>query len=130
LGGIGLNDQSERIAKAIHQFYKTLKPGGRLLFAENLDAPIHRFFREHFVRWGKNWKYMTCEELRNALSPFATVTYGTTGVLGAFGRTEWQRNCLGRLDQIVLDKLIGQAHQYLMFGVAAKELSAAKSAIS
>lgn len=45
IGGIGRNDNKEIQQLVFNQIYKALKPGGQLLFAENLSAsPLHRFF--------------------------------------------------------------------------------------
>ena len=52
IGGIARSGQDERRKLVMEQIYKSLKPGGCLLFAENLiSSPLHQFFRKHFVQW-------------------------------------------------------------------------------
>lgn len=52
LGTIGRNGQIEQQAKAISEIHRVLKPGGILLFAENLaGTALHRFFRK-MTKWG------------------------------------------------------------------------------
>jgi SAM-dependent methyltransferase len=120
LGGIGWEDHMEKIQEAMREMHKALKPGGRLLFAENLDSVFHRFFRRRFLSYGKAWRYVTQEETLNLLSPFTKVEYDSTGFLGAFGRSEQQRRLLGRIDQLFLSKLVGRRNHYIMYCVATK----------
>jgi len=121
LGGLG-NDpdlSSQRIA--INNILLLLRPGGELWFAENLQASfLHRACRTFFVRWGRKWRYFSIGEMRKLLSGFVRATYACRGFLGAFGRTELQRNWLGRLDGLFLDRLVPQEWRYIMFGVAVK----------
>lgn len=122
LGGIGRNDDRARQQLAIDEMYNALKPGGILLFAENLRAsPAHRFFREKFVGWGKSWRYVTLAEMREFLRKFASVQMRATGVIGALGRTERERNFLARVDQVVLNRLLPDEFKYLVYGIAIKE---------
>jgi SAM-dependent methyltransferase len=56
LGGIGKNNNMELQQKVICEIHKALKPGGKLLFAENLRAsPLHEFLRKRFISWGRRW---------------------------------------------------------------------------
>lgn len=50
IGGIGRNNNYEIQQKVFKKIYKALKPGGKLLFAENLIAsPFHQRLRKRFV---------------------------------------------------------------------------------
>lgn len=121
LGGIGRNNDRARQQRAIDEMFDALKPGGMLLFAENLRAsPAHRFFREKFVGWGKSWRYVTLAEMREFLRQFATVQMRATGVIGVLGRTERERNLLARVDNWVLNRLCPDEWKYLVYGVAVK----------
>jgi SAM-dependent methyltransferase len=121
LGGVGRDGRKDRQQQAVDQMYKALKPGGQLLFMENLVAsPLHSFVRRKFVRWGNSWRYVTLTEMREFLSKFKNVRMGTTGVLGTFGRTERQRDALARVDQALLNRLTPARWQYLVFGIAEK----------
>jgi SAM-dependent methyltransferase len=121
LGGIGRNNDRARQQRAIDEMFDALKPGGMLLFAENLRAsPAHRFFREKFVGWGKSWRYVTLAEMREFLRQFTTVQMRATGVIGVLGRTERERNLLARVDTWVLNRLCPDECKYLVYGVAVK----------
>lgn len=121
LGGVGHGDAVERQRAAIASIHGALKPGGRLLFAENLTGSgLHKFFRRHFVRWGNGWRYVTIEEMRDFLRPFSTLTYDTTGVLGTFGRSEPQRRMLAQVDRAALNAAVPPHWRYIMYGVATK----------
>lgn len=104
IGGIGRDGHIERQRAVFAQIHKALKPGGMLVFAENLAAsPFHRLFRRLFVRWGASWRYVTMDEMRGFLAPFSSHELGATGVLATFGRSEGQRQALARVDQALLN---------------------------
>lgn len=121
LGGISRDGHSERRRVAIDNFHRCLKPGGFLLFAENLEgAKMHKFFRRNFVRWGASWNYLPYAELEGSFSAFSRLEWETAGFLGNFGRREWQRSLLGKLDHLFLDRVVGRTNRYISFGVAWK----------
>jgi SAM-dependent methyltransferase len=121
LGGIGRHDNPARQQAAIDQIHRALAPGGKLLFAENLVAsPLHRLVRERFVRWGREWRYVTLAEMREYLKAFNRVEMHTTGVLGAFGRTERQRRFLSALDRGGLNSVTPRGWRYIVYGLAEK----------
>lgn len=118
LGGISGPNRDDIKAKTIKEIYKTLKPGGKLLFAENLDASIfHKIFRKWFGT--KDWNYLRLNELNTVFSPFSKVNYTTVGFFGCFGRNEYQRIVLGKLDKLI-DKLFPHKNRYIIIGVATK----------
>jgi SAM-dependent methyltransferase len=106
----------------VAQIMQALKPGGRLLFAENLASTrLHHALRQ---RWGtgKNrWRYFTVDELVELHSGFTSFEYTTFGFTGCLGRTERQRRLLGRLDRCVLDGLVPDRWRYIMAGIATKQ---------
>jgi len=121
LGGIGRNGNKRAQQVAIDQIHKALKPGGKLLFAENLTASgFHKFIRRKFVRWGDSWRYVTLAEVDEFLSNFTNVQIRTTGVLGAFGRTERQRRAFGAIDQTIVNRITPARWKYIVFGIAEK----------
>lgn len=119
LGGIsGRNNDLKK--KTINEIWKALKPGGVLLFAENIESSfLHRFLRKKFVEWGKDWNYLKFDELSDVFSSFTSIDYITVGFLGAFGRSEKQRTFLGKLDR-AFEKLIPLKKRYILIGVARK----------
>lgn len=118
LGGISENGRNEFKQKTVNEIYKALKPGGALLFAENLEASvIHKFLRK---RWGtKDWNYLKLDELNSVFSSFNNFNYTTVGFLGCLGRTEVQRNILGHIDTGI-EKLLPKEFHYILIGVAIK----------
>lgn len=121
LGGIGSNDSIERQRCAVQSIHRALKPGGKLLFAENLaGSPLHEYLRRRFVQWGERWRYPTLAEMRGFLEPFRDVRYGTTGFLGTFGRSESQRSVLAALDDVALNRVVPEQWHYIVYGVATK----------
>jgi SAM-dependent methyltransferase len=123
LGGIGRNNNMKLQQKTITEIHRALKPGGTLLFAENLIAsPVHQFFRRCFVKWGRSWRYVSISELEQFFSatPFKKYRINSTGVLAAFGRTEWQRNMLGLIDRVFMNYIFPKHWKYIAYGIAKK----------
>ncbi len=121
LGGIGRGDNFEIQNKVISEIHKALKPGGKLLFAENLIAsPIHHRLRKRFTNWGNTWRYLSIEEMNFLLSRFSNYELKMTGISATFGRTESQRNFLSRIDEIVLNRISPDKWKYIGFGIATK----------
>jgi SAM-dependent methyltransferase len=121
IGGIGRENHYELQQKVFKEIYKALKPGGKLLFAENLVAsPVHQHLRKRFIHWGSYWRYVSLEEMRTFLTDFSAYEMKTTGFLGAFGRNENQRNLLATIDEIFLNTICPEKWHYICFGIAHK----------
>jgi SAM-dependent methyltransferase len=121
LGAIGRNGETGRKQSAIRSIYDALKPGGRLLFAENLaGSALHRYFRARWVPWGRTWSYVKIDEIRSLLRAFSRVDVATTGFLAPFGRTETQRRLLSTFDRSPMGSLLPQHWRYIVYGIAVK----------
>lgn len=121
LGGIGRNDNHAMQARVFKEAHKALKPGGKLLFAENLIAsPLHRFVRKKFVSWGSYWRYVSLSEMNEFLKEFSAYDIKAAGVLAAFGRTERQRGLLASADEILLNHVCPDRWKYIAYGIAEK----------
>lgn len=118
LGGIGPAEGQISKTAVLTEIYKALKPGGKLLFAENLaSSSLHQFLRK---RYGTpDWKYLSIEETTSLFKSFNSLEYKTTGFFGCFGRTEKQKRLLGRIDGL-LEFLIPESKRYILFGIATK----------
>jgi SAM-dependent methyltransferase len=120
LGAIGHNGRLDQQRLAVQQMYKALRPGGRLLFAENLAGSfLHTYCRERFVPWGRRWRYVSLAELKSFFAEFSSFRYTTRGFFGAFGQTESQRKLLARVDRI-FEPLLSESSRYIGIGVAVK----------
>jgi hypothetical protein len=101
--------------------HRALKPGGVLLFAENLSASrMHQAARRRFIRWNSIWRYVSIEEMLAYLEPFSFVEYRTTGFAGLFGRSPRLSVLLGKADGAIFDKIVPPGARYIMYGIARK----------
>lgn len=115
LGVVGVHNHVQAQKLALDNMFQALKPGGWLVFAENLSGSFwHRALRRHFVKWGKNWRYVTLDELMKWTASYSKVEVKTVGCFGLLGRNETQRRWLGKLDA-VLAPLIPKRWNYIAF---------------
>lgn len=120
LGSVAKQGKDSLKQETINQIHQSLKPGGKFIFAENLQASkLHQFFRKKFTKWGANWNYLKHNEIELLLSNFSKVHYTSVGFWGAFGRNEKQRNFLGKIDNW-FEKLVPNKMHYIVIGVAEK----------
>ena len=122
LGGIPHGGR-ELQREALVQMRKVLKPGGRLIFAENLrGTPLHRLARSvaYRRRGVPKWQYLTLRDLREFLRDFRDVRIGATGVLALFGRSEPQRRSLARADAAFWNRAVPASWHYVVYGTAVK----------
>jgi SAM-dependent methyltransferase len=109
-------------AHAMQELHRLLRPGGLLLFAENLRAsPLHRVLRRLFrPRWLlQQRRYPTAAEIRLWCRKFREFHWETWGFLGALGRQERERRRLARLDAAI-KPLVPQEWRYIIFACARK----------
>lgn len=120
IGGIGRDDNFEKQLKVFQEIHKSLKPGGKLLFAENLTATsLHRILRKR-NKWSSYWRYISLEELAIFLNNYSSSTIKTTGFLGTFGRNEKQKNLLTSIDELLFNATLPSKSHYVVYGVAKK----------
>jgi len=119
VGGIsGYYGDNSYKYKTLHEMYKALKPGGKLLFAENLKGSgVHVILRKFFGT--KDWNYLRLDEIQSVFADFKHVKYTTVGFFGCFGRNEKQRNFLGKIDTMIERVIPGKLH-YIVIGIAEK----------
>ena len=111
----------ERQQDAFDQIHKALKPGGYLLFAENLRGSIlHRFARRRVRHWGNNWHYMTVPEMKQLLQHFGSWQIKTTGLLSVFGQSDRQKRMLSRIDNAI-ERVTPASWHYMVYGIAQKQ---------
>tara|TARA_B100001287_G_scaffold19152_1_gene14171 strand:+ start:4854 stop:5525 length:672 start_codon:yes stop_codon:yes gene_type:complete len=117
LGSLGTINLQQ---KAINELYRILKPGGYLLFAENLKGSyLHQIVRKKFIKWGRKWKYPKINELEKMVDKFSYVNKKTYGVISLFGRNEKQRAYLSFFDKI-LTIITPKRWRYILFAACKK----------
>jgi SAM-dependent methyltransferase len=122
IGGIGKGDNLEQQEKVFSEIHKALKPGGKLLFAENLTSTmLHQKLRARHNKWGGYWRYISLTELKHFLNSFDSSTIKTTGVLGTLGRSEKQKGFLSRVDEISMNHITPSKWHYIGYGIAKKK---------
>jgi SAM-dependent methyltransferase len=119
IGGVGTKADQDAAMRGI---YRALKPGGTLLFAENLRATVlHRLARAIAYRVrGSSWRYVTLKELRPHLERYSSHEIRTTGFLAMFGWRESQRQALAAADERVFNRLVPRSWHYVSYGTATK----------
>lgn len=117
LGGVG-SLQTE----AMTQILKSLKPGGTLLFAENIRGTVlHRLARSIAYRIrGTSWRYPTFAQMTGLLAGFSTAEIRSSGVLAMFGTSESKRLALAAVDDRALNRITPRSWKYVSYGVARK----------
>ena len=124
---IGALQTKERQLQAISEMHRVLTPGGLLLFAENLvGSQMHVRLRKRFVRWERSWRYIDIAGDLDLFDAFDEVEFETWGVFGALGRSERQRDLLGRIDAVVAPH-VAAASRYIVFGACRKGCATAES---
>lgn len=117
LGALRNNSNQE---KAFQEAYRVLKPGGYLLFAENLEASsVHRYARKKFTKWGEKWHYPQLNNIIKHCNIFKSFEYKSYGFFSPFGRNEKQRVILSKLDYI-FTPFTPKRWRYILFGIAKK----------
>jgi len=119
LGEIGTTDKRDNKRLMVAEVLRVLKPGGVVLFAENMVAsPVHVLARSAFRGWGKNWGYTTIPEMRELFAEFTELHYETTGFLVAFAPSRL-KPLVREIDRR-LDLLLPENSRYVIYGSAVK----------
>jgi SAM-dependent methyltransferase len=117
---IGALGTKEKQLKAINEMHRVLRPGGKLLFAENLHGSrLHRWLRKRYVPWNSYWRYLDPIDDLDLSAPFKKLEDDTTGLIANFGRSEAQRDLLARIDAVLLP-LVPKRQRTIWFGVGVK----------
>ena len=117
---IGALSTKERQRQAVAEMHRVLRPGGTLLFAENLQGTaLHRWLRKRFVPWNTYWRYLDPARDKDLFEQFSEVELHATGLFASFGRTERQRSLIARLDALLMP-LAPATWRTIWYGAAVK----------
>ncbi len=117
---LGALATKERQIQAIAEIHRVLRPGGTLLFAENLvGSRVHRWLRSRFIPWDAGWRYLALRLDRDLFDDFEAIEFQTWGVLGLFGRNEVQRDLLARVDERLTQR-VPNDWRYILFGACTR----------
>lgn len=121
LGGIGRNNDLEKSSQVVAELYKALKPGGKILFAENMKGSwFHRIARKILRSWGSSWHYYDQKEITKLFSGFSKFEYKMYGFTGLFAsyNNRWNQK-LSIFDKKA-DSVLPENWKYILYGVATK----------
>ena len=117
LGALGLFENQQL---AFNEMFRVLKPGGVLLFAENLEASrLHIYLRKKFNKWSTYWRYFNLDDLPIFLNNFSHSELNTTGFFATFFRFSLLRVFFSYFD-LAFEKLLPKKSRYIVFGAAIK----------
>ena len=117
---IGTLATKQRQQQALDELHRILKPGGYLLFAENIEATaMHRFARKKFTNWGQRWRYLKWKEMDQMLSKYSKIEKKSVGFFATFGRSEGQRKFLSIIDR-VFAPIVPKSWRYIMIASCQK----------
>jgi ubiquinone/menaquinone biosynthesis C-methylase UbiE len=117
---LGALSKKEHQQKALNEMNRILKPGGAILFAENLEGSnIHKVFRRKFTRWNSYWRYLDFKTDQDLFPIHHSLDLKTFGFLATFGRNENQRRLLFHLDSII-KPITPKSWRYVLGGVLIK----------
>lgn len=120
LGGIGGVSGLDGQQCAVGEMHRVLKPGGKLLFAENLrGSSLHQWLRRRFIAWEAKWRYIDFAEVPPLFRDYRDLKLAYRGFFAVFGRSEFQRSVLHTVDVITMP-LIRKQYRYLVMGCAIK----------
>lgn len=116
LGGVGSYENIENEEKLAKAVLNALKPGGSVLFCENMmGCSLHMYLRNKFRSYGTRWHYQSVENIKKLFSEYILVDCDFKGFLGTFGLNEGMRNILGYIDTVMFDWIIPCKYKYIGF---------------
>lgn len=117
---IGALGSYELQKKAITEMHRVLKPGGVLLFAENLEAsPLHMFLRKKLVKWSSYWRYPKHADMKELLSIFDSYKMETAGFISVFMPEGILKSIAAPIDKAICT-LLPSRYRYVAYGYSKK----------
>lgn len=105
---------------ALNEIFRILKPGGVLLFAENMEASLfHMFLRKKFNRWSTYWRYPKLSDMQLFLKEYQVFEIGTTGFFATMVSAGILCTITSYLDMLI-EKVVPAKQRYIVYGAAIK----------
>ena len=120
LGVVAANNKTENLEMVSKEIYRVLKPGGYLLFAENMKAScLHTLARRWFVPWGAAWHYLSTRELQAFIAPFKQHKIKYFGFVSAFIKIKKLKKTAYIIDTLK-NNFLPNSFKYISYGWAKK----------
>lgn len=123
LGGIAYAKGLDSQQKVICEIVRVLKPGGCMIFAENLaGSRLHSFMRNKFIKNrgpDNTWRYPSLNEMRDSLELFEKQETECFSLLSQFGRSEKQKSLLSYVDSL-FDPVLPDRVKTIFYGYCKK----------
>ncbi len=125
LGGLKkeIHDKKSRTLQnqkiAVNEIYRTLKPGGKFLGAENMTGSFFHQFIRKLLKKDKGWRYLDKKDLDHFFGDFSNKSYLKYGFFGTFFNSKVLNFLFGGLDKI-LSRILPKKTLYITFFVITK----------
>lgn len=117
VGNLGSADKQ---LLAFNEMFRVLKPGGILLFAENLESSaLHMYLRRKFLVRGSHWRYLKLNEMVSFLKYYNFVEVNTIGFLANLISKNWIKKFFSYVD-FLFEKIVPKKLRYIVYGAAIK----------
>ena len=121
VGALGSRDKQ---LLAFNEMFRVLKPGGVLLFAENLNSSfLHMYLRRKFVPWSSSWRYLKLNEIHSFLKNYNFVELNTTGFFANLIPSTFSNNFIKKFISYfdyLFEKIVPKKFRYIVYGAAIK----------
>ncbi len=105
---------SETRENAIKNIYNLLKPGGYILFAENIQGSILLHQVRKLLGKQKGWYYFNIADLNNLFKQFSNVEIKTFGVIPTTSKNKYLNRLIFSLNKYLLN-IFPPSYKYIAF---------------